>query len=92
MNQSMKFEWETVPSDVVRWYFSRAIGTLETGQSDTLTASLHRRGWQRGVDLRGVGDYLIDRTEQLAKAALGALSAGRTLEAKSALQEAHDLW
>jgi hypothetical protein len=88
----MNFEWEIHPSDVVRFYFSRAIGTLETGQSEMLTASLHRHGWQRGVDLRDVRDELVDRTDALAKAALGALNAGRPKDARNALQEALDLW
>lgn len=92
MAYSQRSEWEIMPSDVVRTYFTRALGTLETGQADTLAASLHYRGWKRGVDLRGIGDDMIDRTEKLARTALGALTNGRQSDARAALQEALELW
>ena len=76
----------------MRTCFSLAIGTLELGHCETLTASLHQRGWQKGVDLRELRLDLVDRTEMLAKAALGALSDGRPSEARKALQEALELW
>lgn len=92
MSHLIRSEWEIVPTDVMRTYFSRAIGTLELGHCETLTASLHHRGWQNGVDLRELRLDLIDRTEALARTALGALSNGRPSEAREALQEALELW